>query len=472
MKKKIIIIISIIVIGITISMLYNTLATSSTIVSNDNVYDIVLNSSNEEVVVPANSIKTILYQIENTNKGKVQYGVIYKGENITVKVYNDTIDETIGIFDYGENKFIKLCIINSGTTESTAFIKTVLGYEYGGDLIIPSDYFLVNTTYNNYTGLAKYINDLYLTHSKEIVSNNSINYNYATFVSLMNDRLGGTTTDLDGGNVRYYGASPNNYIYFNCDDYSNQTADTCELWRIIGVFNGKVKIIRQEIIGYYAYDNKTTETGAEKDTGSNDWTDARLMKLFNPGYESETVGGSLYFNGNSGSCYRYTDNNTEACDFTLTGLKNDDTRNMIEEVLWNLGQVYTGVASTYSDKMYEMERVGNTLNRLSSWNGKIALMYISDYGYATDFRKCDKALMYYDDSACYNNDYLYNGNYQLALDPIVNDYSTILRISQSGYARNAVYVYANETSRPTLFLKSFKLKDGIGSVEDPYQILN
>ena len=41
------------------------------------------------------------------------------------------------------------------------------------------------------------------------VINNSINYEYDTTNSLMKDV---------GGNIRYYGASPNNYIYFNCSD--------------------------------------------------------------------------------------------------------------------------------------------------------------------------------------------------------------------------------------------------------------
>ena len=45
-----------------------------------------------------------------------------------------------------------------------------------------------------------------------------------TEVGLMNDRLGNMSTGIDDGNIRYYGASPNNYIYFNCDDYSDQTS--------------------------------------------------------------------------------------------------------------------------------------------------------------------------------------------------------------------------------------------------------
>jgi hypothetical protein len=56
--------------------------------------------------------------------------------------------------------------------------------------------------------------------------------------------------------------SPNNYIYFNCSDYSNQSSSTCETWRIIGVFDGKIKLIRGSQIGTYAWDNKNISTGA------------------------------------------------------------------------------------------------------------------------------------------------------------------------------------------------------------------
>ena len=35
---------------------------------------------------------------------------------------------------------------------------------------------------------------------------------------------------------RYIGNDPYNYIYFNCDSLDNQTSETCEIWRIIGVF--------------------------------------------------------------------------------------------------------------------------------------------------------------------------------------------------------------------------------------------
>ena len=258
---------------------------------------------------------------------------------------------------------------------------------------------------------------LYTSAAKVTATNNSITYNTAPSVSLMNDRLGGTTTDLDGGNIRYYGANPNNYIYFNCSDYSNQTSSTCETWRIIGVFNGKLKLIRGSQIGTYSWDNKNTSTGEESNSGKNDWTTARLMKLLNPvdyyindnndkDSEGNYLGYSLYYNSTSGKCYSGQNNATVDCDFTSTGIKNDETRNMIAETTYNLGGWNT--FTVYPNEIYEYER-GTTVytGRLPTWTGKIALAYPSDYGYAADLNQCkDKTLYYYDNSTCTSNNWM------------------------------------------------------------------
>ena len=70
-------------------------------------------------------------------------------------------------------------------------------------------------------------------------------------------------TDDPGKNVRYISKDSSNYVYFNCSDYNNQTADICEKWRIIGVFNNitkgdgtqenLVKIIRADSLGDYTW---------------------------------------------------------------------------------------------------------------------------------------------------------------------------------------------------------------------------
>ena len=330
---------------------------------------------------------------------------------------------------------------------------------------------------------------LYTSAAKVTATNNSITYNTAPSVSLMNDRLGGTTTDLDGGNIRYYGANPNNYIYFNCSDYSNQTSSTCETWRIIGVFNGKLKLIRGSQIGTYSWDNKNTSTGEESNSGKNDWTTARLMKLLNPvdyyindnndkDSEGNYLGYSLYYNSTSGKCYSGQNNATVDCDFTSTGIKNDETRNMIAETTYNLGGWNT--FTVYPNEIYEYER-GTTVytGRLPTWTGKIALAYPSDYGYAADLNQCvNKQLNKYNDSTCTSNNWMKsiitnNGsNHGWLLTPHSNYSYIAWGVILSGIMGGNRAYYSSYGAAPVLYLSS-ELgieSGGDGSSSNPYKL--
>lgn len=100
--------------------------------------------------------------------------------------------------------------------------------------------------------LATYIRDIY--NNDTVKTDHDLNksyYTYANSVGLIDDRKGGDV--YNNGNIRYVGSNPNNYIYFNCSDYSNQSSSTCEKWRIVGVFDGKVKLVRPTSIGEYSW---------------------------------------------------------------------------------------------------------------------------------------------------------------------------------------------------------------------------
>ena len=311
---------------------------------------------------------------------------------------------------------------------------------------------------------ASLISDLYTNASKTPVTNNSITYQYDTRNNLMKD---------NAGNIRYYGASPNNHIYFNCSDYSYQSSSTCETWRIIGVFNNKVKLIRGSQIGTYSWDNKNTSTGAETNDGKNDWTDARLMKLLNPGYESETTGGSLYYNSGSGNCYAGQNNATKACDFTSTGIKNDKTRGLISKETYSL--LGWNSHSVYANKIYEYERSTGKVysGRSTEWQGKIALPYPSDYGYAVDLSKCGQNLYNYDNNTCTSNNWMKTiiaPNNGWLLTPRSGYASYAWRVYSSGYVNSYDASFAYGVA-PVLYLNSeLAVKAGTGSSSAPYQL--
>ena len=325
---------------------------------------------------------------------------------------------------------------------------------------------------------------LYTSAAKVTATNNSITYNTAPSVSLMNDRLGGTTTDLDGGNIRYYGANPNNYIYFNCSDYSNQTSSTCETWRIIGVFDGKLKLIRGSQIGKYSWDNKNKSTGAENNSGKNDWTTARLMKLLNPSdyytvdSNDNNLGQSLYYNSASGKCYSGQNNATVDCDFTSTGIKNEETRNMIAETTYNLGGWNT--FTVYPNEIYEYER-GTTVytgRPTTPWTGKIVLAYPSDYGYAADLNQCkDKTLYDYNNSTCTSNNWMKaiitnNGsNSGWLLTPYSSTSGTVWAVRSLGGVGYGYSAYYAIGAVPVLSLSSkLGIESGDGSSSNPYKL--
>ena len=320
-------------------------------------------------------------------------------------------------------------------------------------------------------GIASHIKFMYNGSTKTPVVNNNITYQYDTTHSLMKDV---------GGNIRYYGASPNNYIYFNCSDYYNQTDSTCEKWRIIGVFNNSVKLIRNDSIGLYSWDNKNTSTGAESVYGKNDWTDARLMKLLNPGYESETTGGSLYYNLKSGNCYAGQNNATKSCNFTSTGIKNDVTRNLIKTVTYTTGGWNTNIV--YPNFIYEKE-MGKTVYTGStiSWKGKVALMYPSDYSYAADLSKCKDSsgnsltINNYNSSVnsyqCRSNNYLYKGVYEWLITPHSGYSDNAWGVTSAGHVYGSAHVSENWNARPVLFLSARQGVDtGDGTSSNPYKL--
>ncbi len=148
MKKKIVflsIIISIIVILIASIYLYSTYATDP-IESNDS-YTITL-TGDTSVSVPRFSYKDVIYQIKNTTDGTVNYGVGFTSNNSTTKVktFADSTDPGTGTIARNDYKYIKLRVENYSDDIETVTLSTILGYENGGDLVVPSGVTQVTST--------------------------------------------------------------------------------------------------------------------------------------------------------------------------------------------------------------------------------------------------------------------------------------------------------------------------------------
>ena len=267
---------------------------------------------------------------------------------------------------------------------------------------------------------------------------------------------------------RYTGASPNNYVSFNN-----------ELWRIIGVFpvddgsgniENRVKIIRNESIGRYSWDNKASGTGSStSSSGSNDWSDSALQVVLNEG---------AYYNRTTGNCPSGRNGATTACDFSTTGLT-EEAKSMISDAKWYLGGTasYTSSSNGLTSHWYTYER-GTTVysGRPTSFIGEIGLMYPSDYGYATSGGSTTSreeclatALNSWNDySDCKNNDWLLYSSAQWTITPYSGTSASVFYFSSLGYVYSYI-VYNPIAVRPVLYLSSdVMITGGTGTSSDPY----
>ena len=314
-------------------------------------------------------------------------------------------------------------------------------------------------------------------------------------------------------NLRYVGATPNNYILFNN-----------ELWRIIGVMNNveddlgniasRVKIMKDVPLGSYAWD--TSESTVNDGLGINQWGEsgtyegADLMRELNTDYLGNiTVGTDGYW---------YNGFNNRKNVSMPTSTLNNVAQNMIQEVKWNTGSP-TNSNGIYDSNWksdlktilsYTRERsdtngktctggskCNDTVIRTSTWIGKVALMYPSDYGYSTsggtttNRTACLNTSMYsWDNSSvsdCKNNSWIYSRYYwPWTLSPGEDaEYSSYafsaFFVSGDGYINgnggsfgniSNIHGYAGFAVRPVVFLKSNVLVfDGDGSEANPYKLI-
>lgn len=480
-------VISIGLIGLAVGSTYAMFTTSAEI---NNPITISSNlTSNNDVMetfeVEIEPYKTVTQTI-NINSGtvsNVNYAVWYLNNisNVDIGILSTNTRTTGVIKDAGSGTGCNIVLRNNSAEKKTITIGVATSkssISLASNMTIVPQTVLGERQIN--TNAASYITKLYSTTEKSTVTNNSITYNTSPSQLLMNDRKGSSSTGIDAGNIRYYGANPDNYVYFNCSNYNNPTASTCELWRIIGVFDGKVKIMRSENIGAYSWD--TTDSTTNGGYGLNDWTTSKLMMLLNSGYtyliNNLSRPASLYWNRTSGSCYNAANLGATSCSFTSTGLKNDTTKNMIYETRHNIGAGTTSVG-IYANQLYAKER-GTTVytGRPTTWTGKVVVPYASDYSYAVDFNKCSSTLYNYNNSACTSNNWMYNimtksgTKSAWTLTPQSNgNADSVFGIYDNGGVAHGQGTRGGMNILPTLYLNPDTIiTKGEGTKDKPYKI--
>ena len=298
-----------------------------------------------------------------------------------------------------------------------------------------------------------------------------VNYepeNISTYLTKLDKTKNGLKVDdTTDKNLRYVGASPNNYLKFN-----NET------WRIVGVFNNittidendkekkesLVKIVRNDSLGYYSWD--TSESSINSGYGINEWSQADLMTELNTDYinQNPTSTTTLWFNGQNNSkngTYYYSKN-----------IKSSSL-DKVAKVRWNTSRAKYGASALNS---YNQERSTTSIGiqsdnvpRNNTWDGKIALIYPSDYGYASTDTACrdNMSSKTNDESNCKNENWLFNSASQWPLSPY-SGANYVFYVSSGGLVGD--YFASNTYSvRPALFLKSdVVIAGGTGTESNPY----
>ncbi len=257
---------------------------------------------------------------------------------------------------------------------------------------------------------------------------------------------------------RYIGENPNNYVCLEADG----TCEEDELYRIIGViptqssengpYENRVKLIKlTDYVGQTAGNTINSKSGygyswtGNYDIKENDWSKSELnTKILNEEYWTKISAYQKY----------------------------------IGPAKWYLG----GVNSVSTMYIYIDERkldVYDNVSRKTSVITNIGLIYMSDYGFATnggdsiDRNTCLSSNLnqfWHNNRDCSYNDWISDGYIYWTLDTPYNDFVNGY-LFQDNMWTNASYSVVVGI-RPSFYLKSsVKYLTGDGTLDNPYQIM-
>lgn len=328
-------------------------------------------ANKNETVTTANSLGD-LSKYNSTEKRILETSVIDAGETITFAL-NVWIDESASSDIVGQYVYLKLDVIGTVYEEESATQALLSSMDVSGLTELMSDTSTLSTT----TELAK--------------------------------------------EYRYVGASPKNYVYFNCKN-DNQL-NTCEVWRILGIYNveengnveSKIKLIK----------NTSTEQAA--------W---------------DTNGGTTYSNS---SLNTYLNNSY------FTSLSST-AQNQISTTNYKLG-------GADSLNMNSKEMYYNELDSAESINTRIGIMNVSDYAFASGLTEEESLESI---TSKNTNNWLYKGTKEWLINK--NNSGAIYTINAEGKIETGT---TSEVGliRPVVYLsKDIKIIGGDGSSSNPYVI--
>lgn len=250
-----------------------------------------------------------------------------------------------------------------------------------------------------------------LNNIKKTIKNDISDTNMANYLINKDKNL-----VLKNDSYRYEGENPNNYVCISSEDTCSDT----NLFRIIGVIDGKVKLVTNTFLSDLSWDEEPLDDSlSSSDTLSNNWSNSSLNTYLNNDYLN------MYLK---------------------------DYINYIDDTIW-----YTG--GIIKEQNFDDILNNEISNKGSFIKAKIALLYITDYIYASK-----------SNNVANTDNWLYTDNMWFItrvntniIDAFYIDENGVLNTSSVDYKKNI---------KPVFFLKgNVKYKSGDGTKDIPYRVM-
>ena len=301
------------------------------------------------------------------------------------------------------------------------------------------------------TSLADYVKSLYTGTQGE----NSIYYHDSNL-----------TNGAEDNSYRFAGASDqvNNYVCFGSTQ-SQCPADN--LYRIIGVFGDKVKLIKSD----YA---TSVLLGADGDY-SNMYT---ADNFDNSNYKGNNLANIAAYNWNKSNQNTWSLSNLNKTNLNKNFITNigADWAAKIAETTWKVGgNTEAKIREQPAKIAYQNEIVGpvttNTTDNAKEYSAKIGLMYASDYGFAASPSAWTANLNTYIDIDIINVNWMYMGLAEWTISRNADYSNSAFSVNFAGLVYNNYVGNFAYGVRPVFYLtSSVNYVSGSGTAADPIRI--
>ena len=398
------------------------------------------------------------------------YNIIYKNNNIYLNNKDEApnfisimLEETVGSGEYKVSKS------NKWPSKGYVFNKEMSYCNNGSTLTWNKNDNSVSVNINKTDKCQVYF-DIYVPTIAEYCTSGT---DLATCVKNFGDQGSAVSNIYIHNSSLANGAGDNSYRYAGASESVNNfvcfgsTTSPCpedNLYRIIGVIDGKVKLIK--------FDYATS-----------------VLLGTNGDYKGLDTPNSTYYKGGLTSVntyywnYKASNNPNNTWSTSLLNKINLNTNylnnigttwsNMIEDATWKVSGHSTGYLT--ASEMYKVE----ITNATKTYDAKIGLMYVSDYGFATSPSAWATTLDNYDGNDANGTlittiNWMYMGYYEWAMTPYTSKSITVFYLDNKG----SVYYTERETSssgfgtRPVLYLKASALyAGGFGTKNSPITLV-